>query len=278
MRTITRGLIGSISVAMLLGSMTLVTPLGYEAEASGKKHGKQYVKKYVKKHIKEYFGNHGGHYDDGPPPESGPTNTDIEALILMLKDQNDMVKDQLTTLQTTVDNLPTGGGGGTAGPCDVPPVWDENIADATTRFVSVLGGTAYCDQETGVVWEASPGDTSFPADAVVDSTDTVNWDTARGHCLNKSVGGTEGWRLPSVVEFKSLADSSNSSPALPTSHPFNDIQSATDTFYWTATSDANEGSTSAWALRFEGGEALLLGKGSVLFVWCARSGMNADAY
>lgn len=69
----------------------------------------------------------------------------------------------------------------------------------------------------------------------------------------------------------------NSSPALPTSHPFSNIQSATDTFYWSATTDAN-GVGAAWVVRFEGGESLILGKDSVLFVWCARGGMTADAY
>lgn len=176
MRTITHGIMGIISVAVLLGGMLLVAPLGSEAEASGKK----YIKKFFENHV---------------------SNKDLEGDHQMLKDWIDKIEDNQTLILEKLDNLPAGGGGGggTVGPCDMPPVWDEHTANAPARFVSVFGGTAYCDQDTGIVWESSPGDTTFPPDDAVDSTDKVNWDTARRYCLNKNVGGAEGWRLPSVV-------------------------------------------------------------------------------
>ena len=40
-----------------------------------------------------------------------------------------------------------------------------------------------------------------------------------------TVGGTKGWRLPSVAELASLVDPANSNPALPTGHPFSNVQS-----------------------------------------------------
>jgi hypothetical protein len=53
-------------------------------------------------------------------------------------------------LQGDVDNLP-----GALGPCEVPPVWGKKFP-GNERFVPVLDGAAFCDQETGLVWEGSP--------------------------------------------------------------------------------------------------------------------------
>ncbi|MDA1302855.1 MAG: hypothetical protein O2999_00860, partial [Nitrospirae bacterium] len=60
---------------------------------------------------------------------------ELDGKLNMLKDQTDMVKDQLTTLQTTVDNLPTGGGVGAEGNHTLR--WDQNLP-AAERFVRVL--------------------------------------------------------------------------------------------------------------------------------------------
>ncbi len=251
MNRFTHGFIGLISVAVFLGWMTVVMPLGSEAEAGGKKH--------LKKHIKQYFENH-------------VSNKELEDLILMLKDQTNMVKDQLTTLQTTVDNLPSGGGG-TAGPCDVPPVWDEDIdnSQANNRFVSALGGSAYCDKETGLTWEGSP------------DTTTRTWNQALSHCADKTVGGKKGWRLPSFAGLASLVDTTQGPPTLPANHPFIGVQS---TRYWSATTNSAF-PTLAWGLTFVNGtvgsNAFFLKTNtptptSVNFVWCVRGGGPLSEY
>src|SRR5437867_880208 len=88
----------------------------------------------------------------------------------------------------------------------IPPAWSQILT--ADRFQLVMGGAAVLDRETGLVWEQSP-DTSLR-----------QWFVAVTHCYQKSVGGRKGWRLPSVEELASLVNASNSSPALPTGHPF----------------------------------------------------------
>ena len=73
--------------------------------------------------------------------------------------------------------------------------WDTNNPSAT-RFTTAFPG-AVLDKNTGLVWEQAP-----------DAT-TRTWAVATRYCVNKNVGGTVGWRLPSVVELKSVQDPSD---------------------------------------------------------------------
>jgi Protein of unknown function (DUF1566) len=77
--------------------------------------------------------------------------------------------------------------------------WDRNFPSAS-RFVVLaeFNNQAVLDKNTGLVWEQAPG------------TTTRLWAQAGRYCINKSVGGTRGWRLPSVIELKSIQD-----PSLP---------------------------------------------------------------
>jgi len=84
--------------------------------------------------------------------------------------------------------------------------WDTNISSAK-RFtvLAAFGGAAVRDHNTGLVWEQAP-----------DATVAI-WGLATGYCVNKTVGGTRGWRLPSVVELASLIDPSLPAPYVPAS-------------------------------------------------------------
>ena len=152
--------------------------------------------------------------------------------------------------------------------------WDKQIDKASKRFkvLSDFNNAAVLDKETGLVWEKSPGDTDNDTD--VDMDDRLTWDNARFHCVDKAVGGRKGWRLPSVVELASLVDPANSNPALPTGHPFTNIQS---TFYWSASALAGF-PTDAWGVFFDGGFVVTREKAREFFVWCVRGPMNADQY
>jgi hypothetical protein len=131
---------------------------------------------------------------------------------------------------------------------------------------------AVLDKETGLVWEQSPGDTN--GDGIVDiATDREPWQSAHRHCSDKVVGNRKGWRLPSVQELTSLVDPTQSSPALPSGHPFDNIQSHQ---YWTATSiDFNASSTSgALYVLLINGNVLGDSQASDKFVWCVRGGQG----
>jgi hypothetical protein len=135
--------------------------------------------------------------------------------------------------------------------------WDH--ADGRNRFTVLrdFNRQAVLDAETGLVWEQSP------------DTGRRDWAAAQEHCNNKAVGNRKGWRLPTVQELVSLADRSQPEPTLPPGHPFSNVQLV----YWSATSSALGGPSSAWVMIFRNGQvAAGVVKSGSLGVWCVRSG------
>ena len=152
-----------------------------------------------------------------------------------------------------------------AGPYFPEPAWSRKLP-AATRFLVLTdwNNEAVLDKETGLVWERTPD--SLPQYLA----------SAKFTCLNRTVGNRRGWRLPSIVELTTLVHpSAITGPTLPPGHPFVGIQS---TFYWSATTDAENPTTNAFFLNFNTGG---VGGGpitDVLQVWCVRGGLRADAY
>ena len=144
--------------------------------------------------------------------------------------------------------------------------WDTNNPSAS-RFTTAFTG-AVLDKNTGLVWEQAPDGTRR------------TWFEATRYCVNKpvgavgGVGGTRGWRLPSVVELASLIDPSLPAPFVPAS-AFT-ISPSDTPFYWSATTLAGNPS-SVWDVNFEDG-SVSSGRTSFVHTWCVRGGMNADAY
>lgn len=194
------------------------------------------------------------------------TNKDLKELILMLKDQVNMLKDQ-------IDNLPE------SEPCAVPTTWSEEIPGneqfVPTTFVDANGEqAAYCDRQTGLVWETGL------------STNLLVWGDAQGfinatrHCLNRLVGtsGQKGWRLPSIVELASLVDTTSASctvsnKCIPDGSLF-DILSVQ---YWSTTEVADSGD-SAWFVVFLNGGVALNTKDFTNRAWCVRGAMQESEY
>lgn len=141
--------------------------------------------------------------------------------------------------------------------------WDDKIPNAGNRFkvLSKFGNQAVLDKETQLVWEQAP------------DTTTMSWPSAAVYCLRKNVGGTVGWRLPSVVELKSVQDLTLPGPFVPAS-VFTGIQTFV---YWSATT-VSASPTSAWGVFFNDGDVNIFGKVLTAHVWCVRGGMGADQY
>jgi hypothetical protein len=168
---------------------------------------------------------------------------------------------------------PTAGGAGVAGGGGAGNQslrWDTNNQSARFTVLTDFGGAAVRDNNTGLVWEQSP------------STTTAFWTDARFLCVEKNVGGTRGWRLPSVVELMSLIDPSliNTSSGIPPIVPgvFTGVQSAT---YWSATTNADvtpSATSSKLLLNFNDGTVSPLGKGNAANCWCVRGPMSESAY
>lgn len=140
--------------------------------------------------------------------------------------------------------------------------WDQNVA-STSRFtvLAAFGGAAVMDNNTGLVWEQTP------------DAGTRDWGAALSHCVSRNVGGSVGWRLPSVVELKSLQDPSLPTPFVPASI-FTGVTSIT---FWSASTSSLLASD-AWRVDFNLGLVNTTGKGSSFYTWCVRGPMNADAY
>ncbi len=68
------------------------------------------------------------------------------------------------------------------------------------------------DNETGLVWQRSFGDNPTTSHGAISD------------CFFLSINGRKGWRTPTIEELASLVDESNANPALPSGHPFNNIQ------------------------------------------------------
>lgn len=138
--------------------------------------------------------------------------------------------------------------------------WDQNLP-SSSRFtvLSAFGGAAVRDNNTGLVWEQSPGTTSDI------------WLTASRSCFEKSVGGTVGWRLPSAAELKSIQDPSLPAPFVPPT-VFSNVQS---NGYWSASAPLPYDLITVWVVRFDGTSVVPTGITSQpFFSWCVRGGMN----
>lgn len=141
------------------------------------------------------------------------------------------------------------------------PTWSSTFTKGRFTVLSLFGGDAVFDKETGLVWEQSP------------DTGTSSWYDALSHCNIQEIGGRKGWRLPTIEELASLVDTSQALLTLPAGHPF----IAGSTFYWSATTDASN-KDNAWGVNFGAGNVFVGGnKGSTTArAWCVRGGQGID--
>lgn len=171
-------------------------------------------------------------------------------------------KQILNKLDEVLTKLGSAGGGGEEGSYTMR--WDANKPSAS-RFtvLAEFGNVAVRDNNTGLVWEQMP-------------TTMLNWTDARFQCLNKAVpalGGTRGWRLPSVTELTSLIDPSLPAPYVPT--VFAGVQVGN---YWSSTTIADGGSLNKFSVSFQDGTVGSTNKGNPNNVWCVRGSTTESTY
>ena len=144
--------------------------------------------------------------------------------------------------------------------CVHPLAWHQTLP-SESRFTLVMAEEAVLDHETGLVWERTL------------STEAQTWIQAKFTCASKTVGGRQGWRLPSFPELASLlAPAVPGFPKLPNGHPFNNVESVG---YWSSTSfipfpPASE--EDAWMVFMSGNVSTNL-KLDLGNVWCVRSAL-----
>ena len=144
--------------------------------------------------------------------------------------------------------------------------WGVKIDKASSRFkvLKAFNNEAVLDKETQLVW------------ARKSSTFRTFWGDAREQCTRITIGDRMGWRLPSIHELLSLMNLTQDGLALPTSHPFQNIQ---ENSYWTATTNA-ENTNLAWIARLSDGTVSFDAKEIPdKFFLCVRGGSpGPDAY
>lgn len=136
-------------------------------------------------------------------------------------------------------------------PADHNPC-ENGGTEVGTRWIVSFSGRTVCDLDTNKTWEQHP----LSAER--------NWDDSIAYCQNLGLGG--GWELPELDVLETLVDTNNSAPALPTGHPFDNVQSDR---YWSATTHVGA-PTFAWGVVFGNGFVFTLNKTLTSFVWCVR--------
>ncbi|UVT14342.1 MAG: DUF1566 domain-containing protein [Nitrospira sp.] len=124
----------------------------------------------------------------------------------------------------------------------------EDVTNSSApRFVAAFPG-AVLDKHTGLVWEETP-------DATLRT-----WTDATRYCASKTVGGTIGWRLPSMVELKSVQDQPMASPSVSASL----LSGLQPTSFWSTSIPAKDpiGGNNSFTLP----------------AWCVRGGVNSEQY
>jgi hypothetical protein len=109
---------------------------------------------------------------------------------------------------------------------EAPPGQYTDLGDGTVR-----------DNETGLVWQQRVDDT------------TVNQAAAISHCDALTFAGRTDWRLPSVLELRSIVDETRSAPPTIDVTFFPDAQ---PTYFWSATPVASS-SVAGWSVAFDHG-------------------------
>lgn len=132
------------------------------------------------------------------------------------------------------------------------------------RFTDNGNGTV-TDNLTGLIWLKNAD--CFGAKVWTDALVAANT-LASGQCSLSDGSSAGQWRLPTVLELKSVMDSSQTHPALPAGHPFVNVAG----FYWSSTSYAAN-TDLGWFVFMSLGSLTSGSKGYGNYVWPVRGGL-----
>jgi len=140
------------------------------------------------------------------------------------------------------------------------------------RFTDKGDGTIR-DNLTGLIWLKNAN--CFGAKTWTEALSACG-KLADGGCGLKDGSAVGDWRLPTVKELQSLIDFGKYDPALPSGHPFTEVQSSA---YWSATEYANDDNYAWHVYSYFGGVTTNIKSGHY-YVWpvrgFARCGSGCD--
>jgi hypothetical protein len=164
------------------------------------------------------------------------------------------------------------------------PVWDmfdKTFTDwpDNPRFSVCDNGTPentgddmVLDKETGLVWVRDPS--LLRVDI---ATQPLTFPLAHIACSQYPiVGRPDGWRLPTLPELSTLIDRTHYNPALPSGHPFINVN--TYSSYWTVTPTLLCGgylSDTLYRVGFSSGYKNCAHRDDEYYVWCVRGGQGS---
>ncbi len=142
---------------------------------------------------------------------------------------------------------------------------------AFSRFTDNGNGTV-TDNLTGLIWLQDAN--CFGIQTWTDALSSANT-LANGACSGSLADGSVAgdWRLPNINELESLIDASNIFPALPTGHPFINVESY---YYYSSTSNAPPLTSNVWYVHMAGGYVNNSGAGGCR-AWPVRGGSIGKA-
>lgn len=214
-----------------------------------------------------------------PAPKEG--NPGVPGLVNVLETQINDQDATIEDLQATIDALQAAlvpAPVPKSGQMEMHAIGDDGDVQAgavpfDSRFTNNLDGTV-TDNLTGLIWlqDASCDSFGFYGNGLVgpweNAVDAANM-LMDGEC-GLSDGSVAGdWRMPNIKELQSLIDYGNVGPAVPTGHPFADIQTIG---YWSSTTPPAGFTTVAWAVNFGSGSTGADPKFFDSFLWPVRGG------
>jgi hypothetical protein len=194
---------------------------------------------------------------------ASPVDQAILTQLQSIQNQLTALQGTVALIQTSVNNQSSAIGTLQDSVNNMLPAWYQ-ILPSAERFLMVMGDQAVLDRETGLVWELLP------------STAEYVWQEAKNYCNTLTLGNRKGWRLPTIQELASLVyvDTPQPIPALPSGHPFQNVQSSPTSYYWSATTAADTLLT--WRVNFYYVNVGIGPKDEHRLVWCVRGGQGVD--
>jgi hypothetical protein len=142
---------------------------------------------------------------------------------------------------------------------------EKGVPWPNPRFTDNSDGTV-TDNLTGLIWlkDANCFGQRTWSNALSDSNGLEN-----GECGLTDGSNTGDWRLPNRFELESLLNLGNTYPALPSGHPFSNVQSL---YYWSSTGYDYDAHLYAWHVRMYYGSVGYGQKDNSSYVWPVRGG------